>query len=118
MNYIKELLISDNYWVLNKTIVKEFGIDTAFILSILAEAEKMLADEDGWFYQTAETIEEITGLSNHKQTICLNSLKEKGVLEQKNKGIPMKRYFKINEKIDYKQNTTFIFTHRSRKVLL
>ena len=33
MKLIKELLMSSNYWVLNKTIVKEFGIETAFLLS-------------------------------------------------------------------------------------
>lgn len=96
MEYVKELLISNNYWVLNKSVVSEFGVETAFILGVLAEAEKMLADEDGWFFQTSETIEEITGLSNHKQTLCFKTLKEKGILEQKNKGVPMKRYFKIN----------------------
>jgi hypothetical protein len=96
MEFVKELLLSNNYWVLNKSVVSEFGVETAFILGVLAEAEKMLADEEGWFYQTSETIEELTGLSNHKQTSCFNVLKEKGILEQKNKGVPMKRYFKIN----------------------
>ena len=96
MEFVKELLLSNNYWVLNKSVVSEFGVETAFILGVLAEAEKMLADEEGWFYQTSETIEELTGLSNHKQTLCFKILKEKGILEQKNKGIPMKRYFKIN----------------------
>ena len=96
MEFVKELLLSNNYWVLNKSVVSEFGVETAFILGVLAEAEKMLSDEDGWFFQTSETIEEITGLSNHKQTLCFKVLKEKGILEQKNKGVPMKRYFKIN----------------------
>jgi len=96
MEFVKELLLSNNYWVLNKAVVSEFGVETAFILGVLAEAETMLADEDGWFFQTSETIEELTGLSNHKQTLCFKVLKEKGILEQKNKGVPMKRYFKIN----------------------
>jgi len=96
MEFVKELLLSDNYWVLNKSVVSEFGVETAFILGVLAEAEKTLADEEGWFYQTSETLEKITGLSNHKQTMCFKILKEKGILEQKNKGVPMKRYFKIN----------------------
>jgi len=93
---VKELLLSSNFWVLSKPIVKEFGLETAFILSNLAEAESILSDEEGWFYQTADTIEEITGLSNHKQTISIKQLIECGALEQKNKGVPMKRFFKIN----------------------
>jgi hypothetical protein len=93
---VKELLLSNGFWVLNKLIVKEYGIETALILTVMAEAESMLADDEGWFYQTAETIEEMTGLSNHKQTLAIKQLIKLGVLEQKNKGIPMKRYFKLN----------------------
>ena len=93
---VKELLLSSNYWVLSKPIVKEFGLEAAFLLSNLAEAESMMSDEEGWFYQTSSTIEEITGLSNHKQTTAINQLIECGALERKNVGVPMKRYFKIN----------------------
>ncbi len=93
---IKELLMSSGYWVLNKSIVKEFGIETAFLLSNLSEAESMMADEEGWFYQTSETLEELTGLSNNKQTLCINQLIEIGALYQQNKGMPRKRYFKID----------------------
>ena len=93
---IKELLMSSGYWVLNKSIVKEFGIETAFLLSNLSEAESMMADQEGWFYQTSETLEELTGLSNHKQTLCINQLIEVGALYQQNKGMPRKRYFKID----------------------
>ena len=93
---IKELLMSSGYWVLNKSIVKEFGIETAFLLSNLSEAESMMADQEGWFYQTSETLEELTGLSNHKQTLCINQLIEVGALYQQNKGMPRRRYFKID----------------------
>jgi len=93
---IKQMLMSSNYWVLNKSIVKEFGIETAFILTNLVEAENILADEDGWFYQTADTLEVLTGMSNHKQTVAIKQLIDCGVIAHKNKGIPMKRYFKIS----------------------
>lgn len=103
--FIKELLMSSGFWVLNKSIVKEFGITTAFLLSNLAEAEKILSDDEGWFYQTAETVEEITGLSSYLQTKSLEKLIDKGVISQENRGMPMKRHFKINyEKI---QNLVF-----------
>jgi hypothetical protein len=92
----KQLLLSNNYWVLNKTVMKELGLETAVILSVFADAEEMLGDKEGWFFQTIETIEEITTLSRHKQNIAIKSLKDLGVLEQQNKGQPMKRYFRIN----------------------
>lgn len=95
-NSIKQLLMSSNYFILNKQLVKALGIETAFLLSALVEADDQLADEEGWFYQTSKTIEDITGLSNYKQSLGIERLIELGVLEQINKGIPMKRYFKIS----------------------
>ena len=93
---IKELLMSSSYWVLNKSVVKSLGIETAFFLTNLVEADKLLADDDGWFYQTIDTIEEITTLTRRKQESSIKILIERGILLQKNKGIPMKRYFKLN----------------------
>lgn len=95
-NSIKNLLMSSNYYALNKTLVRNFGIETAFFLTTLVEADETLADDEGWFYQTSKTLEEITGLSNHKQTKCIEQLISLGILVQKNKGVPMKRYFKLN----------------------
>lgn len=101
MESVKQLLKSNSFFVLNKQLVKALGIETAFLLSVLAEAEEQLADDDGWFYQTSSTIEEITGLSNHKQTLAIEKLVQLEILEQKNMGIPCKRYFKISfEKIE------------------
>ena len=93
---IKELLMSSSYWVLNKSVVKTLGIETAFLLTNLVEADKLLADDEGWFYQTIDTIEEITTLTRRKQESSIEKLIDKGILLQQNKGIPMKRYFKLN----------------------
>lgn len=94
----KQLLLSSNYWVLNKDMVKMLGLETAFLLSNFAEAETMMADEKGWFYQTVDTIEKMTTLSRHKQDQCIKQLEDKGILEKEVRGIPPKRYFKINYK--------------------
>ena len=95
-NSIKQLLMTSNFYVLNKQLVKSLGIETAFFLTTLVEADETLADDEGWFYQTSKTSEEITGLSNHKQTKCIEQLISLGILLQENKGVPMKRYFKLN----------------------
>lgn len=92
----KQLLLSSNYWVLNKTVVRIFGLETAFLLSNFAEAETMMADKDGWFYQTSDTIEKITTLSRHKQDQCIKQLQDLDVLKKDVRGMPAKRYFKIN----------------------
>lgn len=92
----KQLLLSDSYWALNKSMVNLLGLETAFLLSNFAEAESMLADSDGWFYQTAGTVEKITTLSRHKQDQCIKELENKGILKKDVRGVPPKRYFKIN----------------------
>ena len=93
---LKQLLMSSSYFVLNKQIVKAIGIEAGFLLTTLIEASDGLANEDGWFYKTAPSLEEETGLSNHKQSKIIEELTKSGILEQENKGMPMKRYFRIN----------------------
>lgn len=88
--------MSSNYWTLNKTVVDMFGIETAFLLTIFAEAETMMADKDGWFFQTVETIEKMTTLSRYKQDKSIDELVEAGILERDVRGIPAKRYFKLD----------------------
>ena len=95
----KQLLMSSNYYTLNKQIVKELGIESAFLLTILIEASDGLADDEGWFYQTIEKIGELTGLGRHKQDKIIKELIDLKILEQKNKGVPCKRYFKVNYEI-------------------
>ena len=100
----KELLMSSNYWVLNKDLVYELGIEAAFLLSTLIEADNLLADEEGWFYQTIDTLQEYSTLSRKKQERAIQELSDAGILLQENRGMPMKRYFKI----DYDQMMTVI----------
>ena len=92
----KQLLMSSNYYTLNKQIVKSLGIESAFLLTILIEASDGLSDDEGWFYQTIEKIGELTGIGRHTQDKIIKDLIELKILEQKNKGVPCKRYFKIN----------------------
>lgn len=96
---VKQLLTSSNYWTLNKTVVKMFGIETAFLLTNLAEAETMMSGKDGWFYQTSETLEKITTLSRYKQDKGIEQLEEAGILQKDVRGIPAKRYFKLDYKV-------------------
>ena len=93
---LKQLLMSSSYFVLNKQMVKVIGIEAGFLLTTLIEASDGLANEDGWFYKTSPSLEEETGLSNHKQSKIIEELTKLGILEQENKGMPMKRYFRIN----------------------
>ena len=79
---LKQLLMSSSYFVLNKQIVKAIGIEAGFLLTTLIEASDGLANEDGWFYKTSPSLEEETGLSNHKQSKIIEELTKLGILEQ------------------------------------
>ena len=101
MSNLKKLFLSGNYIVLNKTLIKKIGIETSFLFSVLIEGEEIIKNENpdfnGWFFQTVEKLEKITGLSKHKQNECLKRLEKQQFIEVKYLGIPKKRYIKINE---------------------
>ena len=44
---IKQLLMASNFYILNKHLVKTLGIETAFFLTALVEADEILADKNG-----------------------------------------------------------------------
>ena len=91
---IKKLFSGSYYYMLNKTLLKEVGLDEALILSCLIDANEIFEEE--WFYQTSDTIQELTTLSEFRQTKAINKLIKLNILEKKVKGLPAKRYFRIN----------------------
>lgn len=99
MNYAKELITSSSFITLNKNVIDELGVECAYTLSVLSEAETLLSDEEGWFYQTASTLQTLTKFTPYRQSEVLKVLIDKGIIIQKNKGLPMKRHFKINYEV-------------------
>ena len=97
----------NNYYSLNKTLVSRLGIEEAFFICLLAEAEQLFKgnERDGYFFQTAKEIETRSGLSGYKQRTIIASLEEKGLIKTDLKGIPAKRYFKL----EYESISNFIF---------
>ncbi len=91
----KQTMKNNSYWVLNKAAVATLGIEAAFLLSVFADAEEIFSDLEGWFYQTIETIEEITTLTRRKQNSCIDVLVEKKLIDTCLRGMPARRHFKI-----------------------
>lgn len=99
---ILQLICSDNFIVVNKTLINEFGIEPALLLGELAseaiywqEHEKT---DDGYFYSTVENIESRTSLTAYQQRKALQVLQDKGVISiVSKKGSPPKRFIKIDE---------------------
>lgn len=98
---IIQLIASSNYITVNKSLVKLLGIEETIILGELASEYEYWSRreelQENYFYSTIENIEENTTLTEYKQRKALNNLKEQGIIDIKIKGIPAKRFIKINE---------------------
>lgn len=99
---IIELLSSDNYIIVNKTIAHKIGLNEAILLGELAseykfwKAKNELIDNE-FFFSTVENIEENTTLTDKQQRTAIKNLVEAKILKVTIKGLPPRRYFKFNE---------------------
>lgn len=95
------LIASRNFITVNKDLMQLLGLEEAVLLGELSsEYEYWRAQDkldDGWFYSTVENVEENTTLTKYKQKKALDNLQRMGILEVQRKGIPAKRYIRINE---------------------
>lgn len=95
-----DFLDSGNYIAANRSLIKAFGLHVAVIIGELASEAKYWKKrgqlEDGWFFSTVENIEEATGLNAYYQREAMKQLQELGFIETKYKGLPRKRYIRVN----------------------
>lgn len=96
-----EFLRSDGNLTTNKRLARAIGKDEADLYQELISRyiyfrdRKRLTD-DGYFFNCVEDLEYATVLSEKQQRKCLKRLKELNLVWQVNRGLPQKRYFKIN----------------------
>lgn len=113
---ILNLLSSDNFIAVNKSIAAEVGLEAAVVLGELASEfvywQSIGGLEDGFFYSTIENLEKRTFLSGYSQRLAISKLQEKGWIEVKRKGIPAKRYVRIIE-----ENLLMFFDNKMCKIL-
>lgn len=95
-----QFLDSGNYIAVNRTLVRVLGLHEAVIIGELASEAMQWARngklDDGWFYATTEKLEYKTSLSAHIQRKALGNLSDLGIVEIEYKGIPKRRYVRIN----------------------
>lgn len=97
---ILNLLSSSDYLIINKSLVKEIGINETILLSeLISEYNYWISneglDDEGMFYSTVENVEENTTLNDYMQRKAINNLIAKGLIEVKVKCVPAKRFIKI-----------------------
>jgi DNA-binding transcriptional regulator GbsR (MarR family) len=98
---ILELLRSDGSIVVNKKLAHAIGIDAAIMYSELISKHFYFENrdqitEDGFFFNTVENMQEDTALSKYQQSKAIKKLVELKLIFHENRGLPQKRYFKIN----------------------
>ena len=101
---IVNFLATNNYIVVNKTMIKKLGIDAAILLGELCNEfvytqEQGDLTDDGYFCATVELIENNTGLKEKRQREALNLMCDNGILDIDIRTIPAKRFIRINEEI-------------------
>lgn len=112
---ILKLLASENYITVNKTLIKELGLEGAVLFGTLCSEYDLWSKQgklkDGKFFCSLEKIEELTTLSPYKQRKLLSELQEKGLLTVTLEGLPAMRYFELNE-----EQVINLFNVRSKKI--
>jgi predicted DNA binding CopG/RHH family protein len=98
---IFDFLSSDAYISVNKKLIGLLGLqETALYCELISRyryfRDKNMVDDEGWFFNTIEDLEGALNLSAYVQRNIICKLSKLGLLEMKNKGIPCKRYFKLN----------------------
>lgn len=98
---ILELLRADGSITVNKNLIQAIGLNEAVLYCELLSRyfyfeSRFLLDEEGCFYNTQYDLQAGTGLGEKAQRTAINNLKSLGLIDVKRKGMPAKRYFKIN----------------------
>jgi len=112
---ITDLLASNGYILYNSALARELGTNEAILIGEFAKEfnywNSTEQTDDGWFFSTIENVEYSTGLTGRQQRPAIEHLVELGLIETENRGIPCRRYFRINE-----NNILHLVEYRSDKM--
>ncbi len=100
---VLNLLRADSSITLNKMLLHGVGVDEAIVYCELVSRFFYFADNltpDGYFFNTIIDLQKGTGLSGKRQRSAIRNLEKVGLLKTSLRGIPRKRYFKIETDID------------------
>lgn len=103
MKAIFQLLNPDNTMSVNRQLAHAIGLCEAVLYSALlskyAYYEQRGMLDNGWFYSTAEDVEESTALSTKQQRRCIDNLEDEGLIRCEVRGMPARRFFWLNDDV-------------------
>ena len=88
MSSLKNILGQNAFWMVNKSIALEVGVEAALLLSLLIDL-----DNGDWFDCQRDYITEKTGMKRRSITTAISKLEEAGFVEKRVSGIPPKTQF-------------------------
>ena len=97
-----DFLRADGSIVVNKKLCHAIGLHEAILYSELVSkhfyfAEKGQLDTEGFFFNVADNLLADTSLSYKQQKLALDNLSKLNLIMIKIKGVPARKYFKINQ---------------------
>lgn len=100
---IANMLATTGFVVTNKALVRALGLECSALIGELCSEylywkERDKLEGDGWFFSTVENLEKETGIKRSTQTKHLNELKAMGLLDYGKKGMPARRYIRLDFK--------------------
>lgn len=112
MSNILHLLSFDGFISVNKVLIRKLGLEEACVVGFLATMHEYHASKnsDGWFFvkydisnddedldeHRRNTVKYQLGLKEKKFLKITNILLEKGIIFMQKKGIPMRKFYKLN----------------------
>lgn len=89
-----DFLAQDNYIIVNKTLIKEIGLENAIVLGALCGYQRYYGINE--FYKEQEKMIEDTGLSEYSIRKAIKELKSMEYIKVNKRGMPAKIFYKIN----------------------
>ena len=94
---ILKLISSSSYLTVNKNLARSLSLEAAILYADLASTQLYWNERgEDWFFRTRELTEQETTLSRSKQIKAYKLLKGAGLIKDKFKGIPAKKYYQID----------------------
>lgn len=95
------ILSHSAFWIINKAVLKEIGVDATLLLSDFITKQEYFTDrnmlnKEGFFFNDKEDIERDTTLTSYRQTQAVSKLSELKLIELKKIGIPHRFYYKVD----------------------
>lgn len=104
LNGIFQILNPDNTLNVNRHLAMAIGLNATVVYSALIKKftyyEKAKRLEEGMFFTTVEDLRKSTSLSKGEQQRAIKVLIENELIEVEYRGLPRKRYIKVNNQID------------------